>query len=171
MKIKDLQTLLVHELKDILWAEKHIAKALPKMSKAANNNELREAFDSHLEETRTQIERLESAFETLGTPAKGEKCKAIEGIIAEGEELIEDGKNADPNVLDAGLIAAAQRVEHYEMAAYGSARAFAECLGHDNIVKLLQESLSEEGAADEKLTKIGKSVNKEAMKARATVHA
>lgn len=165
MKLTDLQALLIHELKDLLWAEKHLTKALPKMARAATTPELEEAFLSHLEETKTHVERVESMLETLGVAVKGQKCKGMEGIVAEGEELIEEKKTADPSVLDAGLITAAQRVEHYEIAGYGSARNYAELLGHAKIAELIQQTLDEEGAADKKLTQIAKAVNKEAMKA------
>ncbi|MFI4871736.1 MAG: ferritin-like domain-containing protein, partial [Phycisphaerales bacterium JB061] len=127
MELNSMKDLLEHEVRDILYAERKIVKALPKMANAANNQELKQAFEDHLEETRGQIERLEQVCEQLGIGARGEKCEAIEGILEEGEERIK--AKGDDAVLDAALISAAQRVEHYEMAAYGSARAFAEALG------------------------------------------
>jgi ferritin-like metal-binding protein YciE len=168
MKKKNFQDLFELELKDIYSAEKQLTKALPKMAKAATNEDLKQAFESHLEETEGQIERLETIFKQLEiSVTRVEKCKAMEGLIEEGKELMEEG--LEPEVLDAGLICAAQRVEHYEIAAYGCARTFAQQLGHDDIVTLLQESLDEEGNADKKLTEIAESVvNQEAEAAGAT---
>ena len=154
MELNSMKDLLEHEVRDILYAERKIVKALPKMANAANNQELKQAFEDHLEETRGQIERLEQVCEQLGIGARGEKCEAIEGILEEGEERIK--AKGDDAVLDAALISAAQRVEHYEMAAYGSARAFAEALGLTEVVKLLQETLDEEGKADKTLNKLAK---------------
>ena len=154
MEVNDLKDLLEHEVRDILYAERRIVKALPKMANAANNPKLKKAFEDHLEETHGQIERLEKVCEHLGIGARGEKCEAIEGLLEEGEERI-DAKGDDA-VIDAGLISAAQRVEHYEMAAYGSARAFAEALGLSEVAKLLQETLDEEGKADKSLSKLAK---------------
>lgn len=161
MKIKSLRDLLIHELKDIYYAEKQILKALPKMAKAAVHQELKAAFEEHLEQTQKHVSRLEEAFDHLQVTAKGEKCLGIEGIIAEGEKLLEE--ELPESVQDAALIASAQRVEHYEMAAYGSARAFAEILEEDEVVDLLSETLDEEKETDEKLTEIAESlVNNEA---------
>ncbi len=154
MELNSMKDLLEHEVRDILYAERKIVKALPKMANAANNQELKQAFEDHLEETRGQIERLEQVCEQLGIGARGEKCEAIEGILEEGEERIK--AKGDDAVLDAALISAAQRVEHYEMAAYGSARAFAEALGLTEVVNLLQETLDEEGKADKTLNKLAK---------------
>ena len=151
-----MNSLLEHEIKDLLNAEKQLTKALPKMAKAARDPELKKAFESHLEETKEHVSRLESICEELGIGTRGEKCEAMEGLIKEGSELIE-AEDADPAIRDAALIAAAQRVEHYEMAGYGAARSFAELLGHDNVVKTLQQTLNEEGEADKKLTKIARS--------------
>jgi ferritin-like metal-binding protein YciE len=152
MKIPTIAKLLEDQLKDIYSAEGQLVKALPKMAKKASSPELKEAITSHLEETRQQVERLGQIGQTLGIKLSGKKCKAMEGLIEEGAEVLEaEGPGA---VIDAALIAAAQRVEHYEMAAYGSARALASHLGHDEVVELLQETLDEESAADEKLTTI-----------------
>jgi ferritin-like metal-binding protein YciE len=162
MKTKGFQDLLELELKDIYSAEKQLTKALPKMAKAATNDQLRQAFENHLQETEGQIERLEQIFKQLDVSyTRVEKCKAMEGLIEEGKKLLEEG--LEPSVLDAALIAAAQRVEHYEIAAYGCARTFAAQLGHGDVAELLQESLNEEGNADDKLTEIAESVvNQEA---------
>lgn len=162
MKTKGFNDLFEHELKDLYSAEKQLTKALPKMAKATTNDELRQAFEMHLEETEAQIQRLEKIFEQLDISyGRVEKCKAMEGLIEEGKKVMEEG--LEPSVLDAALICAAQRVEHYEIAAYGCARTFARQLGHDDIADLLQETLDEEGATDKKLTKLAEGVvNKEA---------
>jgi ferritin-like metal-binding protein YciE len=161
MKLKTLNDLFVDQLKDLYSAENQLLKALPKMAKAAESEELRDAFTAHLEETKGQVERLEKIFSGLDVSPRGKKCKAMEGLIEEGKELIEE--DAEPNVKDAGLIGAAQKVEHYEIAAYGTARTIAQQLGHDDYADLLQETLDEEGAADQKLTDIAESsVNAEA---------
>jgi ferritin-like metal-binding protein YciE len=152
MKIESLDKLLEDQLKDIYSAENQLVKALPKMAKAASAQRLKVAFASHLEETRGQVERLQEVGELLEIKLAGKKCKAMEGLIEEGKEVLEsDGASA---VIDAALIAAAQRVEHYEIAAYGSVRALAEFLGHQAAARLLQQTLDEESAADEKLTEI-----------------
>jgi ferritin-like metal-binding protein YciE len=167
MKIKSFEDLFHHELKDLYSAEKQLTKALPKMAKAATNADLKEAFESHLQETEGQLERLEKILGQLGvSTARVEKCKAMEGLIEEGKEILEE--DLDPQLLDAALICAAQRVEHYEIAGYGCARTFAQMLGHDDIVELLQATLDEEGNADKKLTEIAESfVNEEAQVAGA----
>lgn len=154
MELNTMKDLLEHEVRDILYAERKIVKALPKMANAANNPKLKKAFEDHLEETKGHVERLEKVCERLGIGARGEKCEAIEGLLEEGEERIK--AKGDDAVTDAALISAAQRVEHYEMAAYGSARAFAESLGLTEVVKLLQETLDEEGKADKTLNKLAK---------------
>lgn len=160
-KLNSLQELLVEEIKDLYDAEHQLTKALPKMAKAATNTQLQNAFNSHLTETEGHIKRLEQVFEALGEKPTRKTCKAMKGLVEEGSEAIEE--DMEPEVKDAALIAAAQRVEHYEMAGYGSARSFAQTLGHSNVVKLLQQTLNEEGAADEKLTKIAESrVNEKA---------
>jgi ferritin-like metal-binding protein YciE len=161
MKMKTLDDLLAHELKDLYSAEKQITKALPKMAKAASSDDLRQAFETHLEETEEQIHRLEEIFDRLELPLRAPKCKAMEGLIEEGKEILEE--DMDDSVRDAALIAAAQRVEHYEMAGYGCARTFAELLGHSEVVDLLQTTLDEEKTTDEKLTQIAmQHVNQEA---------
>jgi ferritin-like metal-binding protein YciE len=159
-----LEELLQDELKDLYSAENQIIKALPKMAKAATSPELRRAFERHLEETRRQVERLDQIGEELEMKMTGKKCKGMEGLIAEGKELIEEELEAD--ALDAGLIGAAQKVEHYEIAAYGTARTHAEMLGYRRIAKLLQQTLNEEGMTDKKLTQLAESVvNYEAVNA------
>ncbi len=155
-KIRTFEDLFVDELKDLYNAEQQLTRALPKMAKAASTPELKKAFESHLEETKQQVQRLEQVFEEIGTPAKGKTCQAMKGLIEEGSELL--GEGMENEVLDAGLIGAAQRVEHYEIAAYGTARTMAEALGHKKAVKLLDQTLKEEKAADEKLTRIAESV-------------
>lgn len=149
MSLDNLNALLTEQLQDIYYAEKQLVKALPKMAKAANTPELVSAFTDHLEQTKEHVTRLERAFEAMGVAAKAKKCPAIEGLIEEASEMIEE--EGEPSVLDAGLIASAQRVEHYEIAAYGNARAFAEALGNDQVVAILDETLGEEHAADELL--------------------
>lgn len=146
----DLRDLLIHELEDLYDAEHRITKALPKMRKAAGSEELKDAFDAHLQETEGQIQRLEQCFELLGEEAKRKKCHGIIGLIDEGREEMEE--DANQAVLDAALIGAAQKVEHYEIASYGTARTHAQLLGNDRVAALLQDTLDEEAAADEKLT-------------------
>lgn len=153
VKKEGIQGLFVSELKDILSAEKQIIEALPKMVKAAESKELKEAFTNHLEETRAQVKRLEKIFSMLKMKAEiNENCEAMEGLIKEGEEAIKDYDMSA--VRDANLISKAQRIEHYEISVYGTLRTFAKELGLDEAVDLLQETLDEEGAADKKLTKI-----------------
>lgn len=156
MKLESLQDLFVDELKDLYNAENQLLKALPKMAKAAHHPDLKQAFTDHLEETRGQVERLEQIFKGLDGSPKGKKCKAMEGLVEEGKEIIE--QSADPAVKDAALIAAAQRVEHYEIAGYGCVRTFARLLGNDEAADLLQETLDEEAAADKKLTDLAETV-------------
>ena len=151
-----LEELLIDELKDIYSAENQIVKALPKMVKAASSPELKRAFERHLEETRRQVERLDQIGQALDTKLTGKKCKGMEGLIEEGKELIEE--DLDDNAKDAGLIGAAQKVEHYEIAAYGTARTHAELLGFAKAAKLLQQTLDEEGATDKKLTQLAESI-------------
>jgi len=160
MKIESLQELFIDELKDLYSAENQIIKALPKMIKNSNSDELRSAFEEHLEQTKGHVERLDQVFQELDATGRGKKCKGMEGLLEEGKELMEE--DVEPEVLDAGLISAAQRVEHYEIAAYGTVRTYAELLGMDNAVKLLQETLDEEKETDRKLTSIAESVNVEA---------
>lgn len=155
MALHTLEDLFVKELKDLYSAEKQILKALPKMAKSASSEKLREGFEEHREQTEEHVERLEKIFESLGKPARGAKCVAMEGIIEEGKELLEE--EADETVLDAALIAAAQRVEHYEIAAYGTVRTLARMLGNSEAEELLQQTLDEEKQTDEKLTELAES--------------
>ena len=158
MKLESLQALYIEELRDLYSAETQITKALPKMIKAASHDELKTAFQEHLDQTMGQIERLEKIFEKLGKSPKGKTCKAMEGLVEEAAELLKEGKDADPSVLDAGLIAAAQRVEHYEIAGYGTVRTYAETLGDDEAAGLLQETLDEEAETDRRLTDLAENV-------------
>lgn len=161
MKLESLNDVFTDLIRDLYNAETQLVKALPKMAKAASSEDLRTAFESHLEETNTQIERLETICEQLGIRAKGKTCKAMKGLIEEGAEVIE--LEGDPAAKDAALIAAAQKVEHYEIAGYGTARTFAHLLGEEEAAKLLDETIQEEGAADKKLTEIAESgINAEA---------
>ena len=155
-KLASLNDLLVHELQDIYHAEGQILKALPKMAKAATNPDLKAAFEEHRAQTEGQVKRLEQVFKLLGHPVKGKQCEGMAGLIEEGRKLLE--ADAEPEVLDAALIAAAQKVEHYEIAAYGTARTHAELLGLRRVAKLLQQTLDEEGATDKKLTALAESV-------------
>jgi ferritin-like metal-binding protein YciE len=152
MKLPTVAKLLEDQLKDLYSAENQLVKALPKMAKKASAKGLKEAISSHLEETKGHVERLAQIGESLGIKLSGKKCKAMEGLIEEGAEILE-AEGPGP-VIDAAIIAAAQRVEHYEISAYGTARTFAAQLEHDDAVELLQETLVEESAADEKLTSI-----------------
>lgn len=160
MASETLQDLLVDLLKDTYDAEKQLVRALPKMAKAATSEELSAAITNHLEVTRGQVARLEKVFKELGIAARGKHCVAMEGLIEEGKELMEE--DHDPEVLDAGLIAAAQKVEHYEIAAYGTARTWAGLLGLNKAADLLNESLEEESEADEELTQLAGQVNVQA---------
>jgi ferritin-like metal-binding protein YciE len=150
MKIETLRDLFVEELQDLYSAETQITKALPKLAKVATDAKLKQAFEHHLEETKEQVKRLERIFEQLEESPKGKTCEGMKGLLKEGDERA--GEGGEPEALDAGLISATQRVEHYEIAAYGSARTFAELLGEKEMVKLLDETLEEEKAADSKLT-------------------
>ena len=162
MAIKSLQDLFVDELRDIYHAEKQLTKALPKMAKAASSDKLKQAFQTHLDETRGQIERLEAIFEFLDLRSRGKPCEAMQGLVEEGKEIMEEIE--EPEVLDAALIVAAQKVEHYEIASYGSLRALAQALGHKDAAKLLDETLAEEKKTDEALTQLALGdVNKRAM--------
>ena len=161
--MESLRDLYVEELKDLYSAENQILKALPKMAKKASSDELRAAFEEHLEITRSQVERLETIFDDLERSPKGKRCKGMAGLIEEGSEMMKE--DAEPDVLDAALISAAQRVEHYEIAAYGTVRTYAERLGLDKHSRLLQQTLDEEGEADKKLTQIAESsVNPDAQR-------
>jgi ferritin-like metal-binding protein YciE len=161
MSVTSIEELLVAELKDLYSAEKQITKALPKLVKAATSDELKSAFQSHLEETEGQVERLEQIGEILGTKLTGKTCDGMKGVLGEGSEMVEE-TDKGTSVRDAGLITAAQRVEHYEMAGYGGVIAYAKLLGMDDVVELLEETLDEEKAADQKLTKLSQSINKQA---------
>lgn len=156
MDLKDMKGLLEHEVKDLLYAERHLVKALPKMAKAASDAGLQKAIEQHLEETKVHVERLEQVCAMLEIGTRGEKCEAMEGLLEEAQEIIK--AEGDEAVIDAALISSAQRVEHYEMAAYGSARAFAEQLGLGDVARLLQRTLDEEGEANKKLTQIAEQV-------------
>jgi ferritin-like metal-binding protein YciE len=156
MKINTLQDALVHELQDLHSAEVQLTKALPKMVKASSHEELSEAFEEHLQQTKGHVERLEKALKQLGASTRGEKCKAMEGLIEEGKGTI--GLEAEKGVRDALIISLAQKVEHYEIAGYGTARTFAKLLGENKVASLLEDTFEEEREADEKLTKIAESV-------------
>jgi ferritin-like metal-binding protein YciE len=153
MSLDSLQTLFIEELRDIYNGEKQILKALPRMAKAAESPELQQAFTKHLKETEGQVQRLERVFRDLGQAVRGKQCKGMQGLIEEGKEKME--KDGEGPVIDAALIASAQKVEHYEIAAYGSLRAYARLLGHSQAVKLLEQTLAEEEATDKKLTQLG----------------
>jgi ferritin-like metal-binding protein YciE len=166
MPIKNVQDLLLNELRDIYDAEKQLVRALPKMAKAASSEQRRVAFEEHLEETKNQVERLVQVFDNLDTKARGKRCEAMRGLVEEASEIMEEIKT--PQVLDAALIAGAQKVEHYEIAAYGSVRALAEACGHQEAAHLLNETLEEEKAADQKLNQIALAdVNPAALEAAA----
>jgi ferritin-like metal-binding protein YciE len=160
MKLESLHDLFVDELKDLYNAEIQLTKALPKMAKAASSEDLRTAFEGHLTETEHQVQRLETIFKQLEANPKGKKCKAMVGLIEEGKEIMEE--DAEDAVKDAALIAAAQRVEHYEIAGYGTVRTYAQLLGFDEAANLLQETLDEEASADKKLTELAQNINVEA---------
>jgi len=162
MKLDTLKTLYSNELRDLYNAENQLVKALPKMAKAASSEELQDAFEKHLEQTKTHVERLEEVFEELGEKPKSKTCKAMKGLIEEGSEILhEDG---DESVIDAGIIVSAQKVEQYEIAAYGSVRTFAQLLGKDRSADLLQTTLDEESEANELLNKLAEDiVNPEAL--------
>ena len=161
MAIRTFEDLLVDEIKDLYDAEHQLTKALPKMAKAATSPDLKSAFESHLKQTEGHIKRLEQVFEGLGKKPTRKTCAAMNGLVEEGSEVIEE--EMDPEVKDAALIGAAQRVEHYEMAGYGTVRTFAHLLGHHDLEAILQETLDEEGAADEKLTSIASKINVKAI--------
>jgi len=165
MTLDSLEALFIDQLKDLYSAENQLLKALPKMAKAATNPKLRQGFEKHAQQTQKQAERLEQIFKELDISGKGKKCVAMEGLIAEGKELMEE--DAEPEVLDAGLIAAAQKVEHYEIASYGTARTYASVLGMDKAARLLQQTLEEEKETDQKLTELAENgINIEAAGAR-----
>src|ERR671910_3549991 len=155
-KLKSLDDLLVHELQDIYEAEGQIVKALPRMIKAASHPELQAAFEEHLEQTEGQIERLDQAFKLLGIPATKQKCAGMAGLIEEGKKIMDE--DADPAVMDAALIAAAQKIEHYEIASYGCVCTYAEMLGYEQVHDLLGQNLEEEETTDERLSDLAESV-------------
>lgn len=162
MSLETMEDLLVHQLRDLYSAEKQILKALPKLAKKVTNESLVAALESHVEETQGQVARLDECFELLGVSSRGKKCKGMEGLLEEGSEFAEEAE--DDDIRDAGLIGDCQKVEHYEISGYGTARALAEKLELDEVVALLTETLEEESAANEKLTEIAESeVNYEAM--------
>jgi ferritin-like metal-binding protein YciE len=156
VKESALNELFIDELKDIYWAEKHLTSALPKMAKAATSNELRSAIENHLRETENHVSRLEQVFEVIGEKAVAKKCEAMAGLIKEGEEIISETEKGSIT-RDAGIISAAQKVEHYEIATYGTLRSLAGVLGHDEAIELLQATLSEEKNADQTLTQVAES--------------
>ena len=162
MVLNNLEDAFVEELKDLLSAERQLTKALPRMAKKASNDQLRTAFEDHLKETEQQVKRLEQVFESLGKTPRAKSCEAMKGIIEEGKSVMEE--DAEDDVMDAMLIAAAQKVEHYEIASYGTVCTWAKTLGKDDALKLLKQTMDEEEKADQKLTKIAESfVNEQAM--------
>jgi ferritin-like metal-binding protein YciE len=156
MKLDSLETLWIEELRDLYSAENQLLKALPKMAEGASSPELKQAFEDHLEETKGHVERLDEIFEKLGEKPTGKTCKAMKGLIEEGSEILEE--KGEPSVLDAGIIAAAQKVEHYEIASYGTVRAFANMLGEEDAADLLQQTLDEEGEADKHLSELAEEI-------------
>jgi ferritin-like metal-binding protein YciE len=158
-----LEELLLEEIRDLYDAEKQLVKALPKMAKAASSTELREAFLGHLEETKGQVQRIEQVFELLEQRARSKPCVAMKGLVEEGQEIMQE--DFEDAIMDSALIGAAQKVEHYEIAGYGTARTLAQALGRKDVAQLLQETLDEEGATDKKLTGIAKTLLKEAIRA------
>lgn len=163
--MNSLHELFVHELKDLWSAEGQLVKALPKMAKAASSEKLRMAFEEHFEVTQQQLERLEEIFEELGASPRGKKCEAMAGLIAEGQEVTKLKKSeTEPSIKDAALIAAAQKVEHYEIAGYGTVRTYARLLGMDDAAELLQQTLDEESETDEALNELAESeINEQAL--------
>lgn len=158
-----LKTLFKDELKDIYWAEKHLAKALPKMAKGATSNELKTAIEQHLQETENQISRLEQVFEIIGVKAAGKKCEAMEGLVEEGKEMMEETEDGSLT-RDAAIISSAQKIEHYEIASYGTLRTLANTLGLTDAAALLEETLNEEKNTDVKLTQIAEGFVNESAK-------
>jgi ferritin-like metal-binding protein YciE len=155
--VESLNELFVEQLRDLYDAENQLIKALPKMAEGANSDELRQGFEEHLEQTKEHAQRIEQIFEQLGEKVKGKKCKAMEGLVKEGAETLEEDMNEE--VKDAALIAAAQRVEHYEIAGYGTARTYANLLGEDEAASLLEQTLEEEKETDAKLTQLAEGIN------------
>ena len=162
MKLNTLKQLYIEELRDLYSAENQLLKALPKMAKGASSEELKLAFENHLDQTKVHVERLEEIFERLNETPKGKTCQAMKGLVEEGSGIL--GEDGEESVRDAGIIAAAQKVEHYEIASYGTVRTFAQLLGEDEAAELLQETLDEEGEADKLLTQLAQEiVNPEAL--------
>lgn len=157
-----LQNLLISEMQDLLHAEGQLVKALPKMAKAAHEPKLKQAFEKHLEETKGHVERLKQAFELLGAKAKAKPCKAMQGLVEEGQEQIDEGKEKEDAAADLMIVAAAQKVEHYEISGYGTCRAIAEQLGQTKVAKLLSQTLAEEEKADKLLTQLSPPLLEEA---------
>ena len=155
MNLETLKELYVQELRDLYNAENQLVKALPKMAKGASSDELKDAFEKHLEQTKGHVQRLEQVFEELGEKSKGKTCQAMKGLVEEGSEVLE--ADGEESVIDAAIIVAAQKVEHYEIASYGTVRTWAQAIGDDQTAKLLQQTLDEEKATDEKLTEIAES--------------
>jgi ferritin-like metal-binding protein YciE len=153
-------------LKDLYSAENQILKALPKMAKAASSPDLQQAFENHLEQTREQVNRLDQVMELVGATGKAKKCKGMEGLLGEGQEVLDEKSEASPAALDAAMIAAAQRVEHYEIAAYGTVCTYAKILGNREALELLKETMNEEEETDKRLSQIAASVNLEAAQAQ-----
>jgi len=165
MPLTSLEEVLIEQLKDLYSAETQIVKALPKLAKTASSPELKIALENHLEETRGHVERLDQAMELLGASGRAKKCKGMEGLLEEGKETLDEKGEAAPAALDAAMIADCQRVEHYEIAAYGTVCTYAKQLGHREVLDLMKETLGEEKKADEKLSDISRSVNLEAAEA------
>ena len=164
MQMESLQELLIEEMRDIYSAENQLLKAMPKMAKKASNPDLKKAFETHLKETEGQVQRLQKIFEKLGKKPTGKKCAAMEGLIEEAKDMM--GEDMEDDTMDAALISAAQKVEHYEIASYGTVRAWAEILGDEQTAKLLQQTLDEEGKTDKLLTQLAESsINIEAAQA------
>jgi ferritin-like metal-binding protein YciE len=162
MKLDNLRKLYVEELRDLYNAENQLVKALPKMAKGASSDELKQAFENHLEQTEGHVERLEDIFKNLNESPKGKTCHAMKGLVEEGSEMLD--QDGEDSVLDAGIIAAAQKVEHYEIASYGTVRTFAEILGENEAARLLQQTLDEEGEANKLLNELAEGiVNPEAV--------
>lgn len=162
MKLDTLQKLYINELRDLYNAEHQLLKALPKMAKAASSRELKDAFEKHLEQTKSHVERLEQVFEELDEKPRGKTCRAMKGLVEEGSEILQ--QDGEESVLDAGIIVAAQKVEHYEIAGYGSVRTFAHLLGQNKAAELLQTTLNEEAETNEVLNRLAENiVNPEAL--------
>ena len=161
MEMDTLKELLVDEVKDLYSAEQQLLKAMPKMMKTASSRQLKMAIETHMKETQAQVQRLESVFEALGEKPKAKKCLAMEGLLKEAKEMMSE--DMDDDVMDAAIISGAQKIEHYEIASYGTCRTYAQLIGNKNAAKLLQQTLDEEGKTDKLLTKLAESINVEAM--------